>query len=150
VLFPGWGSIALAAGAFAVVAPVVGVLYARLDTATLLGRLVGAYATVAGTLVFLPSFPVYGVLLYFPVVPLLFVLEGRAYRTIVVGALLWNVSVRFDDVRVVLDRLDVDGLAETLRPLFALASPSLVGLGVMFVACWLALGTAGTTDDDRT
>jgi hypothetical protein len=150
VLFPGWGSIALAAGAFAVVAPVVGVLYARLDTGTLLGRLVGAYATVAGTLVFLPSFPVYGVLLYFPVVPLLFVLEGRAYRTFVVGALLWNVSVRFDDVRVVLDRLDVDGLAETLRPLFALASPSLVGLGVMFVACWLALGTAGTTDDDRT
>jgi len=150
VLFPGWGPLALTAGAFAVVAPVVGALYARLDARILVGRLVGAYATVAGVLVFLPSFPVYGVLLYFPVVPLLYVLEGRAYRTFVAGALLWNVSVRFDDVRGVLARLGADGVAELLRPAFALATPSLVGLGVMFLACWLALGTAGTTDDGGT
>ena len=98
-------------------------------------------------LAFLPSFPVYGVLLYFPVVPLLFVLEGRAYRAFVAGALLWNVSVRFDDAQVVLDRLGADGVAELLRPAFALASPSLVGLAVMFLACWLALGRTGPTDD---
>jgi len=147
VLFPGWGSLALTAGAFAVVAPVVGGLYVRLDAGTPLGRLVGAYATVAGTLVLLPSFPVYGVLLYFPVVPLLYVLEGRAYVAFLAGALLWNLSVRFDDVRTVLAALGADGVAGSLRPAFALVTPSLVGLAVMFLACWLALGRAGTTGD---
>jgi len=139
VLFPAWGSLALTAGAFAVVAPPVGLLYARLDARTLLGRLVGAYATVGGVLAFLPSFPVYHVLLYFPVVPLLYVLEGRAYRVFVAGALLWNLSVRIDDVRAVLDPLGAEGVAAAIGPAFALATPPLVGLGVMFLACWLAL-----------
>lgn len=140
VLFPGLGSLGLTVAALLVVAPIVGAFYARLDAATVVGRLVGAYATVAGTLVFLPSFPVYQVLLYFPVVPLLFVLDGRAYRVVVAGALLWNLSVRFDDVRAVLGALGAEGAASTLRPLFALATPSLVGLGLLFAGCWLALG----------
>lgn len=139
VLFPGLGSLALTVAAFVAVAPVVGAFYARLDAGTVEGRLVGAYATVAGMLVFLPSFPVYQVLLYFPVVPLLFVLGGRAYRVFVTGVLFWNLSVRFDDVRAVLDPLGAEWLG-ALRPLFALATPSLVGLGMMFVGCWLALG----------
>lgn len=139
----GLRSLALTAAAFALVAPVVGALYARLDAGTLLGRLVGAYATVAGTLAFLPSFPVYQVLLYFPVVPLLFVLEGRAYRVFVAGALLWNLSVRFDDVRAMLDAVGAGGVAGPLRPAFSLATPSLVGLAAMFLACWLALGARG-------
>lgn len=140
VLFPGLGSLGLTVAALVVVAPAVGALYARLDVGTLVGRLVGAYATVAGTLAVLPSFPVYGVLLYFPVVPLLYVLEGRPYRVFVAGALLWNLSVRFDDARAVLDALGAEGIAAALRPLFALATPSLVGLAVMFLACRLALG----------
>lgn len=139
VLFPGLGSLGLTVAALLVVAPIVGAFYARLDAATVVGRLVGAYATVAGTLAFLPSFPVYQVLLYFPVVPLLFVLDGRAYRVVVAGALLWNLSVRFDDVRAVLGALGAEGAASTLRPLFALATPSLVGLGLLFAGCWLAL-----------
>jgi hypothetical protein len=140
VLFPGWGSPALTAAAFAVVAPVVGAVYVRFDPRTVEGRLVGAYATVAGMLAFLPSFPVYQVLLYFPVVPLLFVLEGRAYRTFLVGAMLWNLSVRFGDVRAGFEVVGVVGGAEALRPVFTLVTPSLVGLGVMFLGCWLALG----------
>jgi len=143
VLFPGWESLALTVAAFLLVVPVVGALYARLDAGTLVGRLVGAYATVAGTLVFLPSFPVYQVLLYFPVVPLLYVLEGRSYRTFLAGALFWNLSVRIDGVRAVLDPLGAEGVAATLQPAFALVTPSLVGLGVMFLGCWLALGDAG-------
>ena len=140
VLFPGAGSLALTAAAFGLVAPVVGALYARLDAETLVGRLVGAYATVAGMLAFLPSFPVYQVLLYFPVVPLLFVLEGRAYRLFVVGALLWNLSIRIDDLRAVVDPIGAGGIAATLQPVFALVTPSLVGIGVMFAGCWLAAG----------
>ena len=147
VLFPDWGSLALTAAAFALVAPAVGALYARLDAGTLVGRLAGAYATVAGMLAFLPSFPVYHVLLYFPVIPLLYVLEGRAYRVFVAGALLWNLSIRLDDVRAVLGRLGAGGVAEALRPLFSLVTPSLVGLGVMFLACWLALDAGGATVD---
>jgi hypothetical protein len=147
VLFPGWGSLALTVAAFLVVAPVVGALYAKLDAGSLVGRLVGAYATVAGILVFLPSFPVYHVLLYFPVLGLLYVLEGRAYRVVVAGSLLWNLSVRIDDVRAVLDPLGAEGVASTLRPAVALVTPSLVGLGVMFLGCWLALGEMGRAAD---
>ena len=146
VLFPGWGSFALTAAAFAVVAPVVGACYARLDTGTLVGRLVGAYATVAGMLAFLPAFPVYHVLLYFPVVPLLYVLDGRAYRVFLAGTLCWNLSVRIDDVGTVLGRVGADGLATALAPAFSLATPPLVGLGLMFLACWLALGDGGPAD----
>ncbi len=147
VLFPELGSLGLTATAFLVVAPVVAAFYARLDTGTLLGRLVGAYATVAGILTFLPSFPVYMVLLYFPVVPLLVVLDGRPYRVFVAGALLWNLSIRFDDLRSVLDPLGADGVAAALEPLFALATPPLVGLCVMALGCWLALGSGRDPTD---
>jgi hypothetical protein len=131
----------LTAGAALLVGPPVAYLYARLDTATVKGRLVGAYATLGGLLAFLPSFPIYLLFLAYPLVPMVYRFEGRARRWAVGGGLLLALSLRLDDLRVVLAPLGGtgDALLVTLTPLFTLVTPPLLGLAALFVACGFAV-----------
>ena len=119
--------------------PVLAVLYRDVD-----GRLpwlYGVFGTVAVVLLVFPSFPVYAVLLTFPLVALLYLFPaGRPRRLFLAGALVSNVSVRYDEVLDALTILDppaaVDAFTRTvLEPLFTLATPPLVGIGLMLGAC---------------
>lgn len=83
--------------AVAVIAPVVGYLYLDVDDAT--DRLVAIFGTVAAMVLAVPSLLLYVLYLAFPLVPLLYLLEGRrARRLFVAGALL--ASVPFTGQRV--------------------------------------------------
>jgi hypothetical protein len=134
----------LIAGAALVVGPPVATLYARLDVATVRGRLVGSYATLGGLLAFLPSFPVYLLFLAYPLVPMVYHFDGRARRWAVAGGLLLACSLRLDDLRVLLAPLGGVGesLLAVLAPVFGFVTPPLLGMGALFVACALAVGDA--------
>lgn len=138
----GLSGTALTVAAALLVGPPVAYLYARLDTATVEGRLVGAYATLGGLLAFLPSFPIYLLFLAYPLVPMLYRFEGRAHRWAVAGGLLLALSLRLDDLRVVLSPLGEAGEAVVgvLTPAFTLATPPLLGLAALFVACGFVVG----------
>jgi len=132
---------ALTTGAALLVGPPVTYLYVRLDPSTVDGRLVGAYATLGGLLAFLPSFPVYLLFLAYPLVPMVYHFEGRARRWAVGGGLLLALSLRLDDLRVVLSPLGGAGesVVAVLTPVFTLVTPPLLGLAALFVACGFAL-----------
>lgn len=121
------------------VAPALWVLYRGIDDR--IDWLVGTFGTVTAILLVFPSFPIYVVLLSFPLVPLLYLFPvGRARTLFVAGALLTNLSIRYDEVLRALSTLDLDpAVAEVvrsvLRPPFTVATPPLLGLCLALVAC---------------
>lgn len=147
VLLPSLGPAAWTALAAAALAPVVAVAYR--STATRRDRLVGAYVTLAGTLLVLPSYPVYAVVLLFPQVPLLYLLEGWPGRLFLAGTALLGATVRLDDLeRHLLPALPdaVGGPATAvLEPTLTLTSPQLIGLTATLAGC-LAYARGSTPD----
>jgi hypothetical protein len=139
VLLPDAGAPVRTALSALVVAPVVAYVYAACDPTSETGRLAGAFVSVAGVLVVLPSYPIYYVLLYFPLVPMLYRFERRAYRWTVLGGLLLVAPLRLDDLRRLLGAVGV-GTPPPLESLLTLVTPPLVGVGALFVACVLAVG----------
>ena len=137
VLLPSLGPAAWTALAAAALAPVVAAAYRA--TATRRDRLVGAYVTLAGTLLVLPSYPIYAVVLLFPQVPLLYLLDGRPGRFFLAGTALLGATVRLDDVRRHLLPAFPDAVAgpaaAVLEPLLTLASPQLIGILATLVGC---------------
>lgn len=139
VLFPQGPSLLWAGGAIALLGPPLAYLYREVDGR--LDRLVAIQGTLIAILLVFPSYPVYAVILYFPLVPLLYLLPaGRAQWLVVVGALLTNLSVRIDDVAQVL-RIsplgpDLAGaVVDALEPGLTVATPPLLGLLLVLVGC---------------
>lgn len=143
VAIPDAPAVALTLGALAVVAPVVAYCWTAGDDPR--GRVVGLYATVAGALAFFPSYQVYLLYLAVPLVPLLYLVEGRARRLVVAGGLLVNVTVQRDAVlRYLAPAVDgpaaavVDALAAAL----AVATPQLYGVALTLAGCVAATRAA--------
>ncbi len=139
VLFPTGPPLLWAGVAFLCLAPPVALLYR--DVSTVMDRLLAIQGTLIGMLLFFPSFPIYAVVLYFPLIPLLYLLEpGRPRQLFVTGALLANLSVRLDDVRELLSIVplsELQSLSGPLTPVFTYVTPPLAGLLLMLVACVL-------------
>lgn len=139
VLFPGVDPAWYAAGAIALLVPAVALTYRDLDGPV--DRLVAIHATLTATLLALPSLLVYYVVLAFPLVALLYVLEqSRTRRLFVAGALLANLSLSFGGFRRLLTAVDLPaGIESTVlaavRPVLALGTPVLWGSLLMLVAC---------------
>jgi len=138
------------------VAPVLWVCYRGIDAGGSAGAdlrwLVGVFATVTAVLLVFPSYPVYAVLLTFPLVALLYRFPpGTPRRVFVAGALVATVSIRYDELLAGTAPLP-DGLAgpvtAALRPAFTLATPPLVGCCCMLGACaWLVRRRRRGRDD---
>lgn len=125
-----------------VCAPVLAALYRDVDARV--PWLCGVFGTVAVVLLVFPSYPVYALLLTFPLVALLYLFPpGRPRRLFLAGALLSNVSIRYDEVADALALADappgVTAVVDAVvRPLFTYVTPPLVGICVMLGACvWL-------------
>ncbi|MFW6003827.1 MAG: glycosyltransferase family 87 protein [Halanaeroarchaeum sp.] len=121
-----------------VLAPPVASLYRTIEDRE--DRLVSIMGTMAAILLFFPSFPIYFVILYFPLLPLLYLLErGRPRQLLVAGALVSSVAIRYDDLRLLFEFVDASpALLETvLRPVFTFVTPGLVGVLVILGACLL-------------
>jgi hypothetical protein len=145
VLFPEGPTVVWAVGALVVLAPPVAVCYWDVDG--LADRLVAIQATLIAILLFVPSFPIYAIVLSFPLVPLLYILEaGRPRRLFVAGALLANLSIRLDDLTVFLSAVPLprtDLVLDVLTPVFTVGTPPLYGLLVLLGGCVLhAMGTS--------
>jgi len=122
--------------ALAVLAPTVGYLYRTIEDRE--DRLVSIMGTMVAILVFFPSFPIYVVILSFPLIPLLYLLEsGWPRQLLVAGALVASVAIRWDDVEVLLSaaNLSTSLLADVLRPAFTVATPGLVGVLLILAGC---------------
>ncbi|MFB6295225.1 MAG: glycosyltransferase family 87 protein [Halobacteriales archaeon] len=125
--------------AVTVLAPVV--LAASRTMATLRDRLVALQATLLATLSLFSLEPFYLSLAVFPVVPLLYLLEGRwPRRLFFLGALVAFVPVTLSTVEVWIETLSTGpGVAATLRSVartaFAFALPPTYGVWLMLAGC---------------
>jgi len=147
LLFPG-SSVARTVGAVALLAPVVAVGCWRVDTTR--RRLVATFTIVAGVLLALPSYPIYYVVLAYPLVPLLYLFEGPGRRLFTVGAALAMATVYLNDVRAGLTALGLpapmhDALLSVLTPLLTVGTVPLYGFTLCLAGC-LRYQVAGSRD----
>ena len=125
--------------AFAVVAPIVSYLY--LDVDGPIDRLVAIFGTVAAMVLVVPSLLLYAFYLTFPLVPLLYLLEGRRTRMLfVAGALVACVPLTGDRVTEALAVVPLpsaisSGLASVLKAVLTFGTPPLWGIGLMLAGC---------------
>ncbi|WP_327051233.1 glycosyltransferase family 87 protein [Halomicrococcus gelatinilyticus] len=119
-------------------APVVAYCYRDLRTPT--DRLVGAYVTLVAVLLFFPTYFVYFPLLFFPLVPLLYLLEGRARRLFLAGALVTDLPLTLGSVRRFLDLVSAPTgvrppVLAAAEPVFTLGTPLLWGCLLTLAGC---------------
>jgi hypothetical protein len=136
--------LALAVAAALVLAPVLAILYRDLDSRE--DRLVAVFGTVAAVFLFFPSYPVYYVLLYYPLVPLLYLLDGPCRGLFVGGATLATLTLRIEHVELTLSgvaRGAVDAVVAALTPAFTLATPQLCGVLLMVAGCVVHVHDSG-------
>lgn len=129
---------------FAVAAAVLGpvVLAAYRDVGDRVSRLVALAVTLLATLLLFPLEPFYLVLATFPVVPLVYLLEGWPRRLLLAGVVLVSATVTLASVRqgVALAGLPpgvADPLLGAARALFSFVIPPTVGVWAMIAGCLL-------------
>lgn len=138
----------------ALLAPVVAYCYRDLRTPT--DRLVGAYVTLVAVLLFFPTYFVYFPLLYFPLVPLLYLLEGRARHLFVAGALAADFPLTLGSVRRFLDLVSAPAgvrpsVIAVAEPVFTLGTPLLYGFLLTLAGCVCHVRrAAGATEQSGT
>jgi hypothetical protein len=152
LLFPE-SSLARTVGAVVLLVPVVAVGCRRVDTPR--QRLVAAFAIVAGVLLALPSYPIYYVVLAYPLVPLLYLFEGPGRRLFLAGAGLAMVTIHLDDVRAGVAALGLpapaqEGVLAVLAPVLTAGTPPLYGFLLCLVGCVRFQIAADERDPERT
>ncbi|EMA45146.1 hypothetical protein C446_02647 [Halobiforma nitratireducens JCM 10879] len=129
----------LSVAAAAVLLPPLAYVYAG-PIETPLDRLVAAHATLLVVLVFFPSYPLYYVILFGTLVPLLYLLETPAVRVpFVGGALVANLAITggtLEDVAAAVPSVG-EPLLVVGMPVLTVATPMLVGCLSMLVGCVL-------------
>lgn len=137
LLFPE-SSLARSLGAVAVMAPVVAVGLRRVDTPK--RRLVGLFVLLAGVLLALPTYPIYYIVLGFPLVPLLYLFDGPGRRFFLAGAGLGLFTVHLGDVQRAVAALGLPPAVEgwmlaVLEPVLTVGSVGLYALGLCLAGC---------------
>jgi hypothetical protein len=150
VLAPGLTGRALLAASLLVVAPVV--VAVNRTVTTLRSRLVALLGTLLAILVAFPLEAFYNVLVLFPLVPLLYAMDGTPGHLVLAGSVLVAVPVAFVDVTYVAGLAVVPpGVGSALRDLarlaFGFALPTSVGIWLVLGGCVLFQHRAATTDD---
>lgn len=124
-----------------VVAPLV--LASYRDVERRVGRLTALLATLLGTLLLLPFEAFYFSIVYFPLVPLLYLVEaGRVRRLLSVGTVLLSTVVSYEPLRVWFDTLPFPvgletAILDAARSLLGFAQPPLLGGFLLLLACAL-------------
>lgn len=138
VLAPGLPTDWLLPVSAAVLAPVfVGV---NRVVADLRSRLVALQGTLLATLAMFPLEPFYVVLVLFPLLPLLYVLEsGTPRRLVLLGSPLLLVSLTWPSAVTVVNLLPAGGafVLDAVRPVFSFVLPPTVGTWLVLAGCLL-------------
>jgi hypothetical protein len=160
LLFPA-SSLARSLGAIALMTPIVAIGLRRVDTPR--HRLIGLFVLLAGVLLALPAYPIYYIVLAFPLVPLLYLFDGPGRRLFLAGAGLGLFTVHLEDVRRGVAALGLPpavegGMLAVLEPVLTVGSPGLYALGLCLAGClryqvagWEPLGNLrdGRASDER-
>ncbi|MFB6122970.1 MAG: glycosyltransferase family 87 protein [Haloferacaceae archaeon] len=104
-------------------------------------RLAAVLGTLAAAIVFVPSLPLYLVFLYYPLVPLLYLVEARPARTLLLlGGAVVNFAFQFDDVRALLAFVPLPTFVRDVflggaRGVLSVATPPLWGVTLLLLGC---------------
>lgn len=140
-LFPTADPTTLALAAVAILAPAVAA--ASWDVSTRAGSLVALLATLLATMLSLPLEPFYFSLLYYPLVPLLYLLDsGRVRRLFLAGTVLLSAVISYPAVAGLLAIAPIGpgmetALAAGARAVFRVAQPPLLGAVLLLLGCVL-------------
>jgi|AntDeeMinimDraft_5_1070356.scaffolds.fasta_scaffold00684_3 hypothetical protein len=140
-LFPATDPTLLTLAALVLLGPVV--VAASWDVSTRRGSLVALLATLLGTMLVLPLEPFYFSLLYYPLVPLLYLLDpGRVRGVFVAGTVLLSAVISYPAVEGLLAIAPLPAetataLAAIARETFRFAQPPLIGALLVLAGCVL-------------
>lgn len=132
-LFPTADRTLLTAVALGLMGPLVAVFYRREDGP--LAAMCAVFATLAAALLVLPSFSLYFLVLAYPMIPLVYLLPGRAGSVFAIGAGVALFTLKLPDVATVLTVLPTsvgEPVLAVTTALYGIATPVLVGtLGML-------------------
>lgn len=149
VLFPTVDPTWYAVGALAILAPVLAVLFWRMETVT--DRHVAVHGTLLAMVLAVPSLLIYYAYTTVSLVVLVYDFPaGRGRRVFLAGALLANLSMSFRALRQALRALPLDdgsvqAMRDALLPVFRLGTPVLYGSLLMLLGCVLYRVESGST-----
>lgn len=100
------------------------------------GRLFAVLGTVVAAVAFVPSYPLYLAFGYFPLVPLLYLLDPSPARALLSwGTVAMTLAVQFDDVARLAGTVGAPpSTVAALRPALSVATPPLVGVALVLAA----------------
>lgn len=139
----------LALGAVLLVAPVLYYTYTR--SRGPVDRMVAVLATLSAVLLVVPSYSMYFVLLFYPLLPLLYLLDRPESTVFATGAVLLTLTLKFDDVVQVLEfaGLPIPARVAVLagaRTAYTFGTPVLWGtLCLLLAGVWRLHGRQETT-----
>ncbi|TKX85366.1 DUF2029 domain-containing protein [Halorubrum sp. SS5] len=122
-----------------IMAPIL--IYVYLRSTTAVGELIAILVTSIMIIVVLPSKLPYLVMLHFPLVPLLYLVEDRTvHQTLLVGSVVVCLAFNLEHVRAVAQIVITSepiraAILRGVEPLFTVATPPLYGLVILLVAC---------------
>lgn len=125
-----------------VLAPVVGYSYVAIETAR--DRLIAYFTTVAAVVLAFPSTFTYVPLVYFPFIPLLYILKGRSRRLFLVGGLVMHLAISLRNDALLLavgPSMLMDPLMRALTTVLSVGTFPTFGLLVCLGACMVAIAT---------
>jgi hypothetical protein len=139
VLFPSLPSRAYTALGFFLLAPAVAYTFRRIETP--IERLVAIFVTMAVMVIGFPSLLLYFVYLFFPMVPLLYLLAAGPERALFAGgAFVANAALTSANVETLVTETPIpDAVFGALSPALAFATPPLYGTVLMLAGCVLAV-----------
>ncbi|MBX0349695.1 DUF2029 domain-containing protein [Halomicroarcula pellucida] len=122
-----------------IVAPVVA--YAYLQSEGVVQRLIALLSTLCGILLVIPSYTMYFVLVFYPLIPLLYLLSGWPSRIFTGGVIFMQFTLKLHDaimlVRMFNLPVGTETLAASLRTFYTLGTPVLWGtVAVLIAGIW--------------
>lgn len=145
-LLPDVGLGTLTVLATLLVAPILAVLYRDVDAPT--RRQAAVFGTLAAILLVLTSFSLYFVVLCYPLIVLLYVMESGPGRLFAIGAGISLLTLKLPDVTTVVEAVLLPAVVEEAvlaiaRAIYTFGTPVLWGTILMLAACvWHARRTA--------
>ncbi len=137
VIFTDISGTALAGLSLILVAPVVAYLYLHSDGR--IQRLVALLSTLCGILLVIPSYTMYFSLVFYPLIPLLYLLSGWPGRIFTGGVIFMQLTLKLHDATMLVRMLNLpvwgtETLAVSLRTFYTLATPVLLGTAAVLIA----------------
>ena len=140
VIFTDASGTALTVLSLIIVAPVVA--YAYLQSEGRIQQLIALLSTLCGILLVIPSYTMYFLLVFYPLIPLLYLLSGWSGRIFTGGVIFMQFTLKLHDATMLVRMLNLpvwgtETLVTGLRVFYTLGTPVLWGtIAVLIAGIW--------------